>query len=114
MSIKDTLYYQYLKQRNVSEVLENENGFLIYSITKRGAFIEDAFVKPEARKNHVMSGLVSQLESIAQELGIEWIFAHVQIKDPGRRETLVAAFINGFELVDSNEAFLTIAKKIGG
>lgn len=112
--IKDTLFYDYLKQRNQSDVLENEDGFLIYSITQRGAFIEDAYVRPEARQKRVMSELVAKLEGIAKELCLEWIVAHVQLKDPGRKDTLIAAFMNGFDLVDSNEAFLTIAKKIGG
>lgn len=110
--IRGSLYYDYIKSREDSDVIESSDGFLIYTTTERGLFIKDAYVKPELRQKSVMSGFVHQLEGIARELCLEWIIAHVQLNDPGRKQTLMAAFKNGFELVDSNNVFLTIAKKV--
>jgi predicted GNAT family acetyltransferase len=112
MSIKDTLYYQYIREREGSEVIECEDGFLVYCENERSLFIKDTFVKPEARKSGAARYLVSTLEELAREKQKEWIFAHVQMNDPGRHDTLIAAFRIGFELVESGVVFLVIAKRV--
>jgi predicted GNAT family acetyltransferase len=112
MSIKDTLYYQYIREREGSDVIECPDGFLIYCENEKSLFIKDTFVKPEARKSGAARYLVTALEDVAKEKQKEWIFAHVQMNDPGRHDTLIAAFRIGFELVDANGAFLVIAKRV--
>lgn len=96
--IKDTLYAQYLKSRLDQEILENENGFLVYKQNGKECYLAEFYVKPESRRAGVAKQLLNQLKNISSEAGCEYIIATVHQFDKHASQTLSAAFALGFKL----------------
>jgi predicted GNAT family acetyltransferase len=60
-----SLYSQYNSECRNKQTIENDNGFLVYSIDHGILYIEDYFVTPE----HRGTGLLEDMASFAIEIG---------------------------------------------
>lgn len=104
--IRDTLYAQYIKERQGLSILENENGFIIYKLTEQECFIQDMFVQKEYRRAGVGKDLLNRLKDIA--CGCDVILANIWLWDPNCNITLAGALACGFRVNRMNDGFIQI------
>lgn len=110
--ISDTLYAEYIEEREDAGIIENDVGFLTFKIRDRECFLIDMFVKKSARKSGRGRGLLDSLEAVGRMSGCEVITANIFLQDPNANSTLGAALASGFRLESSANNVLLIAKKI--
>jgi GNAT superfamily N-acetyltransferase len=108
--IKDTLYAKYIKERQGREILENEDGFIIYEVIGKECFIADMFVVKDVRNLGVGADLIKKL--ILKNTDCEIITATIWLWDKGAKNTLRAAMAVGFELLRTEPGCLIVAKNI--
>lgn len=107
-------YAPYIKARLNADILEDDTGFITYTIAGEECFIQDMAVRQGFCGQGYGKSLIADLEELAKKSGCKFISANVQIWDKGASNTLTAAFKTGFELSTANNQFITIIKKIGG
>lgn len=112
--LKNTLYYQYVKDRLNAEILEDDTGFIVYTIVGEECFIQEMAVRKGVCGMGYGKNLIADLEEIAKKAECKFISANVHLWDKGAPNTLTAAFKTGFELSQANNQIITIIKKIGG
>lgn len=114
MKIASTLYAQYIKEREGSEVLESEDGFIVYKISKKECFIVDMFVAKDRRARGAGHALLKSLDALAAKRDCEFITANIHLWDAGASNTLLAALTAGFLLGSANAGHITIFREVGG
>ena len=112
--ISETLYAQYLKERQEAEILENENGFIIYKINQDECFIIDMFIRPEIRGLGQGNDLVRHLKQIAIANGCKAITANIHLADKNANKTLLAGLHAGFKVIRAENNILLICMDAGG
>lgn len=112
--IGQTLYAKYIEEREGAKIIENASGFLTYRIMDREAFILNLYIDSKLRKKGLCRELISILEQKALEEKCEVITGFIQINDPGKNNTMMAALSIGFEIAAANEKQILILKKING
>lgn len=112
--IKETLYAKYLTERNNTNILENETGFVAYIINNSDCFIADMFINKENRASGKARALICQLEEIALKNSCEKITGNIHLWDSGASNTLLAALNIGFNIIRADQNILLISKKISG
>lgn len=108
--IADTLYAKYIKEREGTDVLESEFGFITYRITGAECFIVDMHVDQAARKTGQGRALLEQLSEIAKEC--HFLTANIWLKKKGSQVSLRGALACGFEVRNANADVLLIAKNL--
>lgn len=114
MNLKNTVYAQYVKERSNADILEDESGFIVYTISNGECFIHEMSVRQVVRGQGYGKSLIADLEKIAKENKCEAITANVHLWDKGAANTLTAAFKTGFELGRAENNTILIIKKLGG
>lgn len=109
-SIKNTLYYKYLVERNECDVLENEHGFIVYKITNKECFIVDMFIDKEKRKKYYGTDLLNSLVDLAVENGCINVTANIHLWDKNCNSTLIAAINSGFRMARAENNILLVEK----
>lgn len=112
--IKNTPYYQYVKDRLGADILEDDTGFIVYTLAGDECFIQDMAVRKGVAGMGYGKTLIADLEELAKKAGCKFISANVHLWDKGAPNTLTAAFKTGFELQNAQNQIITIIKKIGG
>ena len=112
--ISETLYAEYLKERQEAEILENESGFIIYKLTDGECFIIDMFIRPEIRGLGEGHSLVKNLKQIAIASGCKAITANIHLADKNANKTLLAGLHTGFKVVRADQNILLIYMDVGG
>lgn len=65
-----SLYGQYIKERTNKHILENDNGFVVYSYPQpQVVYIEDIFVNSDNRSNHLATEMANQVIAEAKDKG---------------------------------------------
>lgn len=111
--LKDSLYHQYITERNGFELIENEAGFLVYKINGIECFIVDMFVAKDKRNKYYGTDLINELVKIALENKCINITANIHLWDKNCNSTLVASILTGFVLVKADSNILLIEKLLG-
>lgn len=114
MNLKNTLYSDYVKERLGADILEDESGFIVYSIKENECFIQDMHIRHVVRNQGYGKALVEQLEEIAKNNKCDVITANVHLWDAGCNNTIAAAIKTGFTLGRAENNVILIIKKIGG
>jgi hypothetical protein len=110
--IKETLYFDYIKEREGLEVLENESGFITYKITGDECFIKNMFITPKMRSTFLLKNMIDLLCEIAFIRKCKFISANIDLQDEGAGRTLVAALKIGFRLARAQNDILLIIKEL--
>lgn len=108
------LYREYIKERENSNLLVNENGWLSYKVNGQECFIVDMFIKKESRGTGLLDKMISDLKDIALLSQCEIIVANIHLNDKGANHTLKAAFKLDFSVVRADHNIIVIVKQIGG
>ena len=114
MTHADSLYFNYIAEREGLSVIAENDAFLTYRILGEECFIANMFIEPTKRASGLCRTLIEKLSAIAKPKGVTFISATIQLNDSHATKTLIAAFGVGFELVRANQNVLIINKKLGG
>jgi len=104
--ISDTLYAQYIKERQDHRILENEHAFITYQIKDKECFIVDMFVRKEYRRKGAGLSILNELKAIVE--GCAVITANIWLWDSNCHGTLQGALACGFKLVGTGDAFIRV------
>lgn len=105
-------YGQYLLEREGISILENEYGFVTYSITDNNCFIYDMFITKEHRLNGNGVKLVNELVGIAKSLKAEYLFCTCIPSTVNSTESMKAILSYNFTLHSSKENEILFKKRI--
>ena len=87
----DSLYAEFIKERENLEFLETECGFLTFKIVGAECFIADMYVRPERRNTGACEFLLSILFDFAKTKKCEFVSGNIHLNDKGCNRTLRAA-----------------------
>ena len=72
------MFEDYAEERGFGlRILETEFGFATYYLDKDHCYIEDIYVVPDKRKNHVASFMADEISKIAKNKGISILYGTV-------------------------------------
>lgn len=113
--IKDTLYANYISEREGIEIVENESGFITYKISGTECFLANMYVLPEKRRMGACVSLMKRLIEIAVANRCDVITANIDIAcDKNATQTLRASLSLNFKVVAAQHGILLIARELGG
>lgn len=104
--ISNTLYAQYIDERQGLKIIEDEHGFITYKIKDEECFLAEMFVRKEYRRAGYGAKLLDRLIETAQ--GCEYICANIWLWDPNANGTLAGALASGFKLARTGDGFIKI------
>ncbi len=112
MSLKDSLFAKYIKDRQGLDLLDEGYGFVTYKITGDECFISDMAIDKDLKGKGWGRRLLAKLEEIAKKSSCKFISANVHLFDDGASNTLIAALKTGFQVKDAHNKALLIVKNI--
>jgi ribosomal protein S18 acetylase RimI-like enzyme len=107
-----SLYAQYIKEREGKETIETDKGFATYTYVPEGCYIQDIYVHPDHRKEHVCFNLADQIVEIAKEKGCKKLFGTVCPSANGSTTSLKVLLAYGFKLESSGNNLIVMVKEI--
>lgn len=94
-----SLFADYIKERENKSIIECEKGFATYSIYSNGeCYLQDIYVAPEYRKQHIGSQMADEVVKIAQEQKCHTLVGSVCIDALGCTESMKAFLSYGMKL----------------
>jgi GNAT superfamily N-acetyltransferase len=84
-----SLYGMYIKERQSFETEEDAYGFITYKINGDEVFVNDIFVMPLFRNQHVGTSLGDRVTEIAKIKGCKRMVAHIYPSTHGSNEALI-------------------------
>lgn len=93
-----SLYAEYIREREagVSDIIENNLGFVVYSLLPGECFIKDIYVQPEFRKESYAERMITKVEIIAKRHGYNTLGALVDLTSPSYKDGFRLASKLGF------------------
>ena len=103
-----SLYGKYIKERENTDIIENEFGFATYKVLEDCLYVIDIYVLPEHRRSKKAHDLMDTAYNIAKELGKKWVLGSVCLDANGREASLMSAFYWGMTIshYDGNMIYL--------
>lgn len=111
--IKDTLYSQYIWEREGAEIIENEVAFIIYKIIDKECMILEMFVDPISRGSNKKREIIEELSSLAIKKGCEGLSGTIDLNAKDASHALSAVLRFGFKVVQAQNNILVLYKKLG-
>lgn len=109
-----SLFGDYIKERQGKEILETGDGFATYYFPNPDTcYIEDIYVRPEARRTGLASKMADQIVQIAKENRCQALIGSVSVAAFGSTESLKALLAYGFELEGLKGELIYLKKDIG-
>lgn len=108
--IKETIYAKYIRERDGSQIIENEYGFIIYKISGEECFIKDMCVDLSSRTSGKGRELMNELEEIARANRCTFISGTIHLFDKNANDTLKKSLSVGFLVKEANNNILVIIK----
>jgi predicted GNAT family acetyltransferase len=105
-----TLYFEYVKEREGSEVVYNDDGFMIYKISGTVVLIAEAYTR--SRGKGVAQKLLAEVIENAKEKGCTHAECHIWMKTKNPTVSLRAALGSGFILYDVMQDLVILRKEL--
>ncbi len=105
-------YGQYLLEREGISILENEYGFITYSITDNNCLIYDMFIAKEHRLNGNGVSLINKLVDNVKLLGVEYLYCTCIPSTANSTSSMKAILSYDFVLHNSKENEIVFKKRI--
>lgn len=106
--IKQTLYAQYIREREGFEIIESEDYFVIYKIRNNELFIAHMYVKPKLRKHGLAGIMTRELKKIAKLHNCKGIVGTIDLSVGDPSNTLHAALKIGFKVYKAIDDIIII------
>lgn len=107
-----SLFADYKKEREGKLVVESEKGFAVYSISREGCYIEDIFVLPEYRKQHVAKEMADFIVKIAKAKDCNVLYGSVSPSANGANDSLKVLLSYGMKIHSSKNDLVFFVKEI--
>lgn len=112
--INDTLMKAYLKNQNDADIVEDENGFIIYRIVGEECYISELFVADHAKGTGKCKELINVLSDIARFEKCTFLSGKIHLVHAGANHTLGVALHLGFKVISADQNTIVITKQLGG
>ena len=106
-------YVDYVKERNGWEVIQNDHGFICYSITEQMVCIEELFIEKVYRQSKIGKTLVDLVCEKAQEKGFTHLYGVIHTNALTADVAMLGALKIGFSIIRAEGNKIIIAKKVG-
>lgn len=111
-----SLFADYIKERMGASIVERDEGFATYRFIEHqnrpAVYIEDIYVRPEAREKGVASEMADDVVSIALKAGCTRLIGTVNSKAKNPTASIKTLLAYGFEFFSCNEDGLVFKKEI--
>lgn len=107
-----SLYANYVKELCGKEVLENENGFVVFFPFNDGLYIQDIYVVPAFREKNYASSLADQVAEIAISRGLKKLYGSVKPSNNNSTISLKVLLAYGFKLDSSVVDGIALVKEL--
>lgn len=108
----NSLYAQYIKEREDFEIIEDEFGFASYKFFGPECYIRDIYVVPEKRKTSVGTSYMEKITALAKEAGCTHLTGTVFPSANGSSESMAAILRGGFKIHSSTSEKIILTKEI--
>ena len=107
-----SLYAKYLAERTDKKILETEKGFATYYYVNDGCWIEDLFVLPDFRHEHVASQIADEIALKAKEDGCKYLYGTICPTAKNSTDGLKVLLAYGFKLDSCINNFIAFKKEL--
>lgn len=107
-----SLFADYIKERGVKSIVENEAGFLTFIINGQECYIEDLYVAPSHRKQHLASEMADEAVAHAKAAGCKVLTGSVVPSARGSTESVKVLLAYGFRIAQSQSNIIYFVKEI--
>lgn len=107
-----SLYAQYIKEREGTNTIEDEYGFATYKFVGEYCYIVNVYVKPEFRGSHIATSYETEVANIAREKGYKKLLGSVAPEAVGATASLKAMLASNYKLLKANEGLIFFVKEI--
>lgn len=107
-----SLFAEYLKERTSVQIIEKETGFITYSIVGEECYIQDLYVVPQFRKQHIATSFADEVEDVARREGCKILAGSVSPQAKNATESLKVLIAYGMTLHSSTENLIIFKKEI--
>jgi L-amino acid N-acyltransferase YncA len=108
-----SLYGQYILERANKHIIENDNGFAVYSFPDNNTvYIEDIYVIPEKRKSMIASEFANRIATLAKELGKTRMLGSVVPTANNSTISLQVLINYGMKLHSCDKNFIVFEKEL--
>jgi len=106
-------FANYIKEREDKQILENEKGFATYKIYDNGeCYLQDIYVAPEFRKQHVGSGMVDRVSDIARKHDCHTLIGSICLDDKNATKNMQIWLGYGFQLYKNVGTMIFLRKDL--
>lgn len=112
--IKDTLFKSYLKSQNDADIVEDENGFILYRIVGEECYISEIYVDDKTKGTGKCKELINILSDIARFEKCTYLSGKIHLVHARANHTLAVALHLGFKVVNADQNTIVITKELGG
>ena len=109
-----SLWSDYYAERFNYETIEEDWGFLSYSIIKPYLAIQECYIIPEARKSHKAIELFNRAVRVAELEECTHLWTQVQVNDRGATRALRANLALGFSVISADNGRIIMTRATGG
>lgn len=107
-----SMWAAYIAEREGSEMIEIEEGFITFRITNKECFVSDFYVKPEFRGHGIAFKLGDMVTERALEKSCTHLTSNVRLGWPGDTASLRVQLRYGFIPVDAHNGVIALQKEI--
>ncbi len=105
-------YGRYIYERLGKSILEDEDGFAVYFCVNKACYIEEIYVRPEARKSGVAKKYADEISRQAKQNGMEVLIGTVKPSAKGSTTSIKVLLAYGFELESCEHDFIFFKKSL--
>lgn len=108
----ESLFAQYIKEREGKEIVETDWGFATFKPMQDWMYIEDIYIKPSERRSGKASFLADRVTEIAKNRGFSKLLGTVKPSATGSTESMKALLGYGFKLISAESDAIYFEKTI--
>lgn len=101
----------YYKERG-AEVIQNNDGFVIYWLSEQEAYVEIVYIKPSARRTNAATKLTKSVENIARSSGLQYLTTTVNLNKGNPEVSTMAILRYGFKILKADEDAIYFGKEL--
>lgn len=107
-----SLYAEYIKERQGSDILETKYGFATFNLLGQECYVQDVYVVPEYRKSGVCKALIENIEVIANTNKCQYLTTSVSPVAKNSTDSIKICLRLGFQLFRSDSSLIYFMKRL--
>lgn len=107
-----SLFGDYIMEREGKQIIESDAGFMTFKIFGDECYIEDMYVRKDARRLGVASDMAKEIEKKAREAGCKFVTGTCVPSTNGATESMKGMFSYGFRIHSCVEDKIILIKEL--